>query len=394
MSGLFSILVQASSRSWSGGQDLCMNDMGGELILEKTIKRLTELDADIIVIAPEFDRGGLDFLLDKFKRLSVFHGFDASPLARMVAATAELPPLAHVLRVNGLNFCVDLEAALEMADLAVTKDLDCVRFPEDFPALFASDVYRLSALRAAHAKSDLESKFHIHPKYHLTAKAGFQSSVYAPDATRYSDAHLQAVRAACIESIYAKRIDVDASKAISAGDSISHHYTMCVPYLKQGDHVLDFACGGGFGSRILGQHVAKVVGLDNDPEIIEVAQAAVSLPNLSFVCGDCLQADFEADSFDCVAAFEIVEHVDPHLLFAEIKRLLKAGGLCFMSTPQNSLGHIPTTPDHGKEFSLQEITRIASAYFQVVDVIGIKQGTIYEVGDPLGSNTFLVLKSA
>ncbi len=371
-----------------------MNDMGGELILEKTIKRLAAIDADITVIAPEFDRGGLDFLVDKFKRVSVFYGFDASPLARMVESTLALPSAAYVLRVNGLNFCVDIESSLEMLRLALSNDLDCVRFPEDFPALFASDVYRVSALRAAHAKSDLESKYHIHPKYHLTPKEGFKSSVHAPDPARYTDEQLQAVRDACIESIYAKRIDVDASKSISAGDSISHHYTMCVPYLNKRQRVLDLACGGGFGSRILGQHVAQVVGLDNDPEIIEAAQAAINMANVSFVCGDCLRADFEAGSFDCVAAFEIVEHVDPHLLFAEIKRLLKVGGLCFMSTPQNSLGHIPTTPDHSKEFSLEEITAIASRYFQAVEVIGIKQGTIYEVGDPLGSNTFLILKNA
>src|SRR5882762_2988966 len=58
------ILVQASSLSWSGGPDRCMRELDGKPLLLRTLERARALfpQAPIHILAPEFDRGGLDFI--------------------------------------------------------------------------------------------------------------------------------------------------------------------------------------------------------------------------------------------------------------------------------------------------------------------------------------------
>jgi hypothetical protein len=56
------------------------------------------------------------------------------------------------------------------------------------------------------------------------------------------------------------------------------------------------------------------------------------------------------------------------------------------------MGNIPINPHHNIEFDLNTLLNISKKYFQIEKVIGIKQGTIIYENDPIGTNTFLVLK--
>lgn len=393
MKGPAAVVVQASSRSWSGGADLCMNLMGEFPVIRHTVERLRSSYDRIIIAAPEFDRGGLDFLNDPGNDLHIHYGQDESPLQRMVIATGGLREDDYILRLNALNFCVDLDAADEMYSLAESERLDMVRFPESFPALFSSDIYRISALRHL-LKLNPEPRYHVHPKYYITGQNGFSSAVYTPPPERYTDELLGSVRNACRSSIYQSRIEVDLSKSVRSGDSISHHYEMVIPYLDRSFHVLDLACGSGFGAGLLSGSVRKVTGIDIDGEQLDQFIRDDNRNNIELVEADCLCTGFPDAEFDCITAFEIIEHVDPDALLTEILRLLKPGGLCFISTPQNLLGHIPSTPDHLREFSLSGLLAVVSGYLEIEKVTGIKQGTIYFENDPVGSNTFLICKKA
>jgi hypothetical protein len=71
----FSIIVQASSKSWGGGSDLCMNELNGKPVIWHTINRLkSKFNSNkIIIAAPEFDAGGFDSLLEE--QVSAYYGF-------------------------------------------------------------------------------------------------------------------------------------------------------------------------------------------------------------------------------------------------------------------------------------------------------------------------------
>jgi SAM-dependent methyltransferase len=391
----FSIVIQASSISWSGGSDLCMNEMNGKPILYWTIQSLVSKFGssakEIWLVAPSFDEGGLDFIAHEFSKhnIRIYYGNDDSPLLRMVEASKALNDSDLIVRVHGLNFCVDTEALENNIDLAVETKVDCVRFPDDFPALFSGDVYRVSALRQMTLSKDLivESKYHVHPKYFLGKNAAFSAMVSIPNMQKYTDEFLKSTRQKCKDSLHAKRIDVDSTRSISSGDTISFHYRLALDYIDEDMDVIDLACGSGFGAYLLGSKAKKVVGIDNDSNVI---QHAKNRANIIFKEADALNMPVELRGVDAVIAFEIIEHLNPDELMKSIKLVLKPGGLLILSTPQNSMGHIPTTPDHEIEFSLNGLKEIVSRHFNIKTVIGIKQGTIFFDADPIGANTFMV----
>lgn len=379
-----------------------MNDLDRRPIVYHTINELLTAFSGKIdglwLVAPEFDRGGLDFVGDYFGEgaVKIYYGHDDSPLLRMLQATADKDDDDYVLRVNGINFCVDTAAARNNIVAAQLHGYDCIRFPDNFPAMFTSDVYRVGALRkmGCDGGSGIERKFHIHPKYFMSRDPRFQCAVSQPDISKYSDDFLISIRECCKRSLHAKRIDVDTRKSIRAGDAISLHYELAKLFLKDDDCVLDLACGSGFGTKILSEKAKSVIGIDNDLEIIKSANANLRSDRIGFIDADAFDLPFASGSLDCVVAFEIIEHIDPIALLSEIRRVLKPGGTVILSTPQNLLGHIPITPDHDREFSVGELTDVVGQFFSIKKSIGIKQGTIFFDDDPIGVNTFMVATSA
>src|SRR5262249_33646855 len=99
-------LIQASSRSWSGGRDLCMASVNGRPAVHWTVERVFSRcrDARVTIVAPELDRGGeLDQVRQAFPTVEIFYGHDASPLDRMLAVCADHDDDDHFVRVDGLH---------------------------------------------------------------------------------------------------------------------------------------------------------------------------------------------------------------------------------------------------------------------------------------------------
>jgi len=394
-----SIIVQASSRSWLGGKDRCMDLLNGKQLLYHTIKELIDYFGkeieNIWLIAPEFDRGGLEFLQDFFGKevIKTFYGYDANPLARMIEVTKILNDDDYVLRVNGINFCIDIENAFENLQTARKLNIDSIRFPDNFPALFTSDIYRVGALRKMHSFINfIEAKYYIHPKYYMSRSSEYTSMICEPEMKKYSKDYLFSIREQFKNTPYTHRIEVNPSKAIKTGDQSIFHYELGSKFLQGSANILDLACGSGYGTKILKSVSQSVTGIDNDPEIIDLANNHYHSKGVDYLLADILNLPFKDNSIDSVVAFEIVEHVAPANLLKEIHRVLKPNGNLCLSTPQNCLGNVPIESAHIKEFSLDEIKDIVGEFFKIVKIIGIKQGTIFYEDDPVGSNTFIIAK--
>lgn len=98
--------------------------------------------------------------------------------------------------------------------------------------------------------------------------------------------------------------------------------------------ILDLGCGPGdlavrLASRL---QAARIVGLDLSPTMIELAKRHETPGGgLRFVVGDAASLPFEADSFDVVVSTLSLHHwAEPAASFAEIRRVLRPGGLALV----------------------------------------------------------------
>ncbi len=110
--------------------------------------------------------------------------------------------------------------------------------------------------------------------------------------------------------------------------------------LVKGMHVLDIACGEGYGSALLAETAISVLGMDIDPDTIHNAQKKYRKSNLSFQQGDAARIPLEDHSVDAVVSFETIEHIDEalqHQFLKEINRILKPDGILIMSTPNKAV---------------------------------------------------------
>jgi ubiquinone/menaquinone biosynthesis C-methylase UbiE len=124
-----------------------------------------------------------------------------------------------------------------------------------------------------------------------------------------------------------------------------------------GKHVLDVACGEGYGSALLSRHAASVVGVDISPEAIDHAKNAyVTVANAQFVCASCTSIPLDDASVDVAVSFETIEHITEQSQFLdEVLRVLKPEGVLLLSCP-NKLEYTDKR-DYVNEFHVKELYR-------------------------------------
>lgn len=141
-----------------------------------------------------------------------------------------------------------------------------------------------------------------------------------------------------------------------------------------GMRVADLACGEGYGSAVLAERAAAVVGVDANPEAHEHARLRYVRPNLRFE-RDLVENVAAVDSeLDAVVFLQTIEHIEdvPALLAA----IASAAPLAFISTP-NRLTLAPEgaeksdNPWHLREYLLGEYRELLDGAFGSVEVLGL-----------------------
>lgn len=105
-----------------------------------------------------------------------------------------------------------------------------------------------------------------------------------------------------------------------------------------GKTVLDVGCGGGILSEAMAKSGAVVTGIDAESAVIVTAENHADENSLSIQYHCTPIEDYESESYDAITCMELLEHVhQPRLVLEHCKRLLKPGGMLFLSTLNRTL---------------------------------------------------------
>ena len=101
--------------------------------------------------------------------------------------------------------------------------------------------------------------------------------------------------------------------------------------LSSGQRILDAGCGNGVETgSYAGQH--EVHGVDYQDEY--VAYCRKTYPQAQYRIGNLESLDYPDASFDTVVMNQVIEHLEnPERVLAELKRILRPGGLLLVATP-------------------------------------------------------------
>src|SRR5262245_6810969 len=103
----------------------------------------------------------------------------------------------------------------------------------------------------------------------------------------------------------------------------------------RGRHVLDYGCGHGMASVVVGRRGAIATGIDLSAGYVEEAQrrAAANEVVAEFVQADAESLPFADRSFDAVWGCAILHHLDLRRAGAELRRILRPGGVAVFCEP-------------------------------------------------------------
>lgn len=105
--------------------------------------------------------------------------------------------------------------------------------------------------------------------------------------------------------------------------------------VRDGSSILDVGCGNGRLLDLLVHRSVQYTGVDVSARLVDIARLRYPSMHHQFVVGDILALPFPDSSFDAIAAISVLHHI-PSAAFrqqavAECYRVLKPGGLCFVT---------------------------------------------------------------
>lgn len=133
--------------------------------------------------------------------------------------------------------------------------------------------------------------------------------------------------------------------AYSENDLIDYDYLTCFIENIKGKNVLDMGCGCGESTSYLAKKGLNVIGIDFAENML--LEAKKLYPDLTFENQNILSTSFDDQSFDGIVLTYVINHFSDDGLLAlkkEIHRLLKKGGLLFLSVHQGNSESVINDP--------------------------------------------------
>lgn len=179
-----------------------------------------------------------------------------------------------------------------------------------------------------------------------------------------------------------------------------HRYAFAQRFVRA-RRVLDAACGEGYGSQLLAQAGAEVLGLDISEQAIAHARSRYEQPGLRFDCLDVTALDVLPDArFDVIVSFETLEHVHAQEAMLDgFARLLAPGGLLLISSPdKRTYSDLPgyRNEHHVRELYRDELEALLRARFPALRLYAQKllfQSVLWDPDRPPASAAASTLRA-
>ena len=104
-------------------------------------------------------------------------------------------------------------------------------------------------------------------------------------------------------------------------------------HLRPGMSVLELGCGTGYFTRELARSGADVVAIDVSPELLEIAKANCSAPNVRYEIQNAYELSYPDAVFDSVVGSSVLHHLEIQEAIREIYRVLKPSGTIYFTEP-------------------------------------------------------------
>ncbi|MCU0355064.1 MAG: class I SAM-dependent methyltransferase, partial [Cytophagales bacterium] len=135
--------------------------------------------------------------------------------------------------------------------------------------------------------------------------------------------------------------------------------------------LLEVGCGVGRGIEILSAHCDQYTGIDKNEKLI--ASLRQTYPNALFIQQNVPPLhDIPTDSYDCVVAFQVIEHIqDDDLFVKELRRVLRDKGQLIITTP-NIRRSLTRNPWHVREYTAEGLATLMRRHFTKLRTFGVQ----------------------
>lgn len=155
----------------------------------------------------------------------------------------------------------------------------------------------------------------------------------------------------------------------------SARYQFATNYTRKAN-VLDVASGTGYGADILYREgeVKLVYGVEFDPGAVRYSTNRYGSGKVRFLNGDIMNLPFREGMFDVVTSFETLEHIEDDLrALSELHRVLRVGGICIVSTPNN--WGCEDHPYHVRDYTYESACERIGRFFRITEVYNQNSGS-------------------
>lgn len=158
------------------------------------------------------------------------------------------------------------------------------------------------------------------------------------------------------------------------GNHMSRYKFALDQILKQENkkRILDIACGVGYGTNYLAQHLttSQFYGVDISNDALTIARNEFKLENIEFVLDDCTNPNSQIKEFqyDIIVSFETLEHLKNSNGFLEfVHSSLAPNGIFIVSTPNRFV-----TSPNGLEWDFHEVEYSPYEFDKVLSSVNFK----------------------